>query len=123
MLPDNVLFLSLHYDPGFIPGWLDERLITPASEQLNAAYAHGGGWFPYDGKWELHEWAACPFNEESIKRHPQLGKLVLHSPHDEDVFYQPRCIIRHREELVVMYDDAWVAIVQPSGHFQVARMD
>lgn len=87
---------------GFLPMFLDLDDPRSAKEQLDANYAHGGGW-------------------QSFKGHKMLPNGDLQYPGDE-----PTQFVAHthfRNERVVLYEHGWVAIVQPDGSFEVARMD
>lgn len=88
---------------GFIPSFLSERSPDPARTQLDEAYAHGGGWRPFEG------FVMNPSNH-SIK-------------YPGDPAYFPLASITLREETIIIYPHAWVAIVQPDGTHEIARMD
>jgi hypothetical protein len=87
---------------GLIPDMLCDQDPLPAREQLNRGYAHGGGWRP-------------------------MKKFILRS--DDSLCYpgdpslRPLFKTMMRDELVLVYDHAWVAIVQPDRSFEVCRMD
>lgn len=87
---------------GYIPEFLSPDDPRPAKEQFNDAYAHGGGWNPMEG-WEL-----LPLRRLKYPGDPPLkpvAELIL------------------RDETILVYPHAWVAIVQADGSFEVARMD
>jgi hypothetical protein len=89
---------------GLIPGFLDDENPAPAAEQIDKNYRHGGGWFPYPGfKLAADNW--------------------LISNYQEDPPLRPLAQTKLRDELVVFYDHAWVAIIQPDRSFEVARID
>lgn len=90
------------YAMGFIPSWLDDRNSMPAAKQLNAHYQHGGGWQPFNG------FTLQPDNSVT---------------YPDDPSYKPLASIQFRDELVLIYDHAWVAIVQPDRSFEICRMD
>jgi hypothetical protein len=87
---------------GMIPCWLDEADPRPAAEQLDARYGHGGGWRPFKGFRLL--------DDDSL-RYPGDPPL------------RPIAELRLREELVLIYPHAWVAIIQSDRTFEVCRMD
>ena len=89
-------------DLGLIPYMLDEDDPASAREQFDAKYQHGGGWRPFKG-------------------FTMLPDRTLTYP--EDPPNKPRAITMLREEMIIFYDFAWVAIVQPDGTWEVARMD
>lgn len=86
---------------GFLPGFLSEDDPRPAREQLDSAYAHGGGWNSFTGFRMLPDGIAYP------------GDPVM------PLLYETQL----RDEIIRFYNCAWVAIVQPDGSFDIARMD
>ena len=90
---------------GLIPGFLNERDLRPAVEQLDANYAHGGGWRPFDA--DVFTMLA--------------DGLRSKYPGDRDL----RLIAetKLREEVIRLYELEIVAVVQPDGSYAVARMD
>ncbi len=101
----NVKFLhpraTLDY-VGEIPRWLDTGDSRPAKEQLNTAYGHGGGWHPFEG-FQLRD-------DNSIK-------------YPGDPALKPIAEMHLRDELILMYEHSWVAIIQPDRTFEICRMD
>lgn len=87
---------------GLLPEMLDDQDPRSAREQLNEAYAHGGGWDPFNG-FRLTD------------------KNGLAYPGDPTL--KPIAQAKFRNELIVFYDCAWVAIIQPDRSFEVCRMD
>jgi hypothetical protein len=87
---------------GVIPYWLDEEDPRPARDQLNEKYAHGGGWRPFEGFKMGHNL--------SIK-------------YPGDPAHPPLAIMKMRNETVVVYEHAWVAIIQEDKSFEICRMD
>lgn len=87
-------------------GYLEHMLLTsdprPAFEQINERYAYGGGWRPLEG-WELDE-------NDKLK-------------YPGDPALTPIAHTKLRDELIILYPHAWVAIIQPDRSFEVARMD
>tara|TARA_R110000868_G_scaffold147601_1_gene369126 strand:+ start:324 stop:644 length:321 start_codon:yes stop_codon:yes gene_type:complete len=86
---------------GFIPDFLDNHDARSAREQLNANYAHGGGWVASDG------WAYS--GDGSIER--------------DGFKYLPLAATILRDETVFVYPAGWVAILQMDLSLEVARMD
>ena len=88
---------------GLIPDMLRTADPRPAREQFDVAYAHGGGWLPFQG---------FKFNatDQSIK-YPGDPSLL------------PLARGKLRDETILIYPHAWVGILQPNGDFEVARMD
>ena len=94
-------------DTSILETMLSSADKRPAREQLNEAYAHGGGWNPMDG-WELL----------SGGYHIQYG---LGEP-DMDPPLPALAVGKLRDELILVYPYDWVAIVQPDNSFEIARM-
>lgn len=88
-------------DLGFIPDFLSEFDERPAREQFNENYAHGGGWRPV-ANWSL------------------IGAWIKY-PGDQELY--PIAWTQLRDELIYLYESAWICVVQPDGSFEVARMD
>ena len=87
---------------GIVPFMLDPDDPRPAKDQFNEHYAHGGGWRPMKGF--------------------KLGTLnSLHYPGDLPL--TPLAELQFRNELIVFYDHAWVAIIHRDKYFEVCRMD
>ena len=95
-------------DLGLIPEFLDEKDPRPAKEQFAEKYAHGGGWHPIEG-----------FNV--TRRGHGNGGIVLKYPGDPAL--EPIAFWAFRDELIVVYPYALVAIFQAGGEYEVARMD
>lgn len=94
-------------DLGFLPLWLNENNPATAKDQLNFHYSHGGGWQPFYGF------------EADFTIANQPARLV----YPQDPPLPPLASTNLRDELVVLYPFGWVAIFQPNGDFEVARMD
>jgi hypothetical protein len=88
---------------GEIPHFLDESDPRPAREQFNVNYQHGGGWRPMLGFTMTPE------------------DFVLHFPGDPPL--APIALMQLRQETILVYDYSIVAIMQPDGSFEAARMD
>ena len=87
---------------GLIPHFIHEDNPAKAVQQLDDNYRHGGGWFPIKGFTLL---------EGNKLQYP--GDPVL----------EPLGEIQLRDERIVMYQYAIVAVIQPDGSFEAARMD
>jgi hypothetical protein len=46
---------------------------------------------------------------------------MMHYPGDPD--FPPVAKLQFRDETVVFYDSAFVAIIQPDGSYEIARLD
>lgn len=86
---------------GYLVNFLDERDSRPAREQLDANYRHGGGWRPFEGFTMVDSGLAYPGDPVMV--------LIAEA--------------RLRDEIVRFYQHSWVAIVQPDGSYEIARMD
>lgn len=90
-------------DLGLIPYFLDPQNPDNAAVQFNRAYRHGGGWKPFHG-FKL-----------------QSANMTLSYPGDPPM--KPFAVTQLRDEKVYVYPHAWVLVLQPSGTFEVSRMD
>jgi hypothetical protein len=88
---------------GFLPTFLDEDDPRPAGEQFQERYVYGG-WHPQDG-----------FTESTQQR------FWLQYPGDPPL--PPIAVMRLRDEMIFVYQHAYVAIFQPDGSFEACRMD
>jgi len=101
----NMIILDPQSSPedwGLILGMIDPGDPRPAREQLNAGY-QPSGWHPQDG----------------FKFNPKTG--LMSYPGDPPL--SPLSAIPLRREMIVLYPYSYVAIVQPDGAFEIARMD
>lgn len=88
---------------GYIPNFLSVADSRPAKEQFNERYVFGG-WRPFGtGQWTMND------------------KFELMYPNDPPL--RPVAWTMLRDERIVVYVHAWVAIIQPDGSFEVCRMD
>lgn len=81
---------------------MDDANPECARDQLHASYAHGGGWHRFDG-----------FIMDDKRRLTYPG----------DPPQVPMAEAKLRDETIILYPHGWVAIVQPNGSYEVARMD
>lgn len=86
---------------GYLPSFLDTDNPLPAKEQFHQAYSHGGGWMRFEG---------FTMTETGIK-YPGDPEMVLLAE------------TKLRDETIRFYEASWVAIVQPGGTYEIARMD
>jgi hypothetical protein len=87
---------------GEIPLWLSADDPRPAAQQLDGCYNHGGGWQPFSG---------FKLRENNSLKYP--GDLPL----------WPIAEMKLRDELILIYQHSWVAIIQPDRTFEACRMD
>jgi hypothetical protein len=88
---------------GYLPFFLSEEDPRSAAAQLDENYAHGGGWHPQDG-----------FTFDPVS-------WVIRYPGDPP--HRPLAIARLRDELLLFYPYEYLAIVQPDGSFEIARVN
>jgi hypothetical protein len=89
---------------GLIPFWINDDDPDPAWKQIDKNYGHGGGW-----------------RHGTMNFKMAKDTHVLYYPGDPPL--RPLAQAKMRDELVVFYDHAIVAIVQPDDSFEVARID
>lgn len=94
---------------GLLGDMLDDADPRSAREQFDANYQHGGGWNPFN-KFDMLEGQRLRYN----------GPREEYEP--EEV-YSPVARAQLRDEHIILYEHGWVAIIQPDGTFEVARMD
>lgn len=87
---------------GYLPSFLSERDPNSAANQIDKNYGHGGGW-------------------RSFKGLKHLGGIKLQYPGDPPLIPIAQTMLR--DEKIVFYNGAWVAIFQSDGTFDVARVD
>ena len=85
---------------GFLPAFLNEEDPRPAGEQFNMNYV--GGWDPFPG---------FTMTEDGALQYPEDPPMV------------PIGCTTLRNETIFFYPYAFVAIKQPDGTFEAARMD
>lgn len=103
-----MMIWAMRKDLGLLPQFFSSSDPRPARDQLHEAYAHGGGVLPFDGfegRFDFED----PFNSH------------IDYPDDPPLFPVGWTLLR--EELILVFPYAWVAIVQPNGEFIVTRCD
>ena len=85
---------------GFLPDFLNEEDPRSASAQFDANYV--GGWNPFPG---------FTMTEDGALQYPEDPPMV------------PIGCTTLRNETIFFYPYAFVAVKQPDGTFEVARMD
>jgi hypothetical protein len=91
---------------GYLPLMLSVWDKRGAVEQLDAAYAHGGGWHDFKGF--------------SLNRHAD-GSYGLAYPGDPEMRERSRTQLRG--ETIILFECDWVVVEQQNGSFRAARMD
>lgn len=87
---------------GFIPIFLSLNNPNSARLQIDENYQHGGGWRP-------------------LPKFKLLDDNSLKYPGDPKMKPLASCTLRN--ETIVFYDGAFVAIIQPDRSFEAARID
>jgi len=90
------------YHLGWIPTFLNENDPDPAWRQIDKNYGHGGGWNPQNG-------------------FRMTASRSLLYPGDPPMV--ALAVAQLREEKIYVYDYGYVAILQPDGLYEVARVD
>jgi hypothetical protein len=98
--------IALHPDTtietlGHLPELLIENDPRDAKTQFNERYSYGGGW-------------------QKMEKFAAFG-YVLHYPGDPEL--HPIAVIEFRDEKIFLYPASIIAVFQPDGSFEVARMD
>lgn len=95
---------------GLLPAFFNEHDPRPAAVQLDEAYQHGGGWRPL-GRWtisyneKLMEYVLKSVDYTEDGEMPLISQATLH------------------DEKLMLFEGAFLAIVQLDGSFEVARVD
>lgn len=93
---------------GIIPLFLQAGDKRGAVEQIDEHYAHGGGWRDFEGF--------------TLKR-PSEDKASWYLQYPDD---PPMRLVAHsqlRDETILIFEYAWVAVVQSDGSYKIARID
>lgn len=91
---------------GLLPMMFNEYDERSAREQADANYQHGGGWRKFDG---------------FIFYDKEPGYAFISYQGDPDTLELSRAQLR--DETIILFEHSWVAIVQPDGQYEIARMD
>jgi len=97
-------------EAGLLPEIIRANDPRPAAEQIQTRYQHGGGYRPFGGSsWEL-------------RKSPE-GDLALLYPGDPPLKEVSRLILRNSQEVCVLFEFGFVAILGRQGTLAVLRMD
>lgn len=99
----NFIPLNPRFDLGYLPDFADEDDERPLREQLDTAYAHGGGWRPFKGFVAVGDQLAIQYPGDPVMR--------------------PVAIANFRKDIIAVYEGAWVAIWSDANTFEISRMD
>lgn len=97
---------------GYIPMFLWESDPRSAKEQIHDRYV--AGWNDFQG---------FRRGSTSIELIDTQTEDLFNLKYPGDPELPPLAYTKLRNELIVVYPSAWVAIVQPDGSFEVARLD
>ena len=86
---------------GFIPTFLHASNPLSTIEQLDEGYV--SGWRKFDG---------FTLNKDNLE---------LSYPGDPPML--PRAVVKFKDDIIAIYDYAWVLVLMPSGEWEVCRMD
>jgi hypothetical protein len=89
---------------GFLPTFIDDDDPRPAVTQLDTHYGHGGGWRDMQG---------FTLNDGIEPTLSYAGDPPVHAV----------AWWKLRDERIILFDSAWVCVVQPDGSYRIARMD
>ena len=93
---------------GYIPFFINSGDPRPAAEQIHTAYAHGGGWKPFEGFQFLED----PFDISGTK---------IQYPGDPPLKILAWATLR--DETIMVFELAWTAIQQKDGSVEISRLD
>ena len=103
--------LVWHFDRteplGLIPDFISGYVNKSARDQLHAAYAHGGGWRPFEGF--------------ALNRPALISNWNLTYPGDRPMKLLGYTNLGH--EFVLVFEYSWVCIMALGGDYEIARMD
>jgi hypothetical protein len=85
---------------GLIPGFLNENDPRPAKEQIDRRYV--SGWQSFPGFTMLEN-----------------GNLSYPGDLETRLLFESNL----RDETIRFYEGSWLAIIQPDGFFEIARLD
>lgn len=96
-----------HSAIGLIPHLIWDN-ATPAREIFAKTYAHGGGWNPFEGfKLVIRD----------------DGRRTIKYPGDPALVELASAVRPTTGETIVVFQHAWVMVIQPNGDFEISRMD
>lgn len=101
---------------GILPDLLNVYDPRPVKDQLNETYDHGGGWRPIKGFTLKAVAPGLPVESRDV-----LAKLTAHFPNDPPFREVSRTIMG--DELLVLFECDFMAIIQRDGSFEMARVD
>lgn len=93
---------------GIVPQFLSELDPRPAVEQIDTAYAHGGGWRDFEGFIAHIDWKKPGKSFLSYSGDPPMRAKAF------------GCL---RDELVILFDSDWCAVAHPDRITRIARLD
>ena len=101
-----MIIFSNHERAGMLPVFLSHDDPRPAAKQIDDNYRHGGGWKPMQG----------------FKLKPGIeGQARIMYPGDPPLREVARA--RLRDEIIILFEADFVAIIQPTHSMEIARVD
>ena len=87
---------------GYVPGMISDDDPRGAKEQIQENYPFGG-WQPFNGF--------------------SLDPVTMEIKYPSDPPLKPLFKRQLRDELILLYKYAWIAVISPDGSFEVSRID
>jgi hypothetical protein len=97
---------------GLLPQFFSEIDMRPAREQINTAYAHGGGWHPFN---------SCIGGQ--VKGNFTFNKKTLTLTYPGDPPMRAIAQAQIRDDIILVFEHAWVMIWNANGDWELARID
>jgi len=88
---------------GYLPFFFDPDDPRPAKEQIHERYQHGGGWHPFEGFQMAEDHTSILYPGD-----PPMHLIAIANLRNERLFF---------------YEGQWLAIMQPDGSHEIARVD
>ena len=98
---------------GLIPAFFDPSDARDAREQIEDNYAHGGGWRPHP-------------TPEHWTFDPQTLTVTYDDkdPYEEPEQYHALASAKlPNGQAIIVFQSAWLLVVDPDGKWQIARVD
>lgn len=96
---------------GYIPTFIHEDDPRTAVEQFNDRYSHGGGWHPFKG---------FSLVDEEGKEYELVYPASEDGPAER---YKAIGVAKLRDEIIIVFEHAWVVILQKDNTWEASRMD
>lgn len=100
-----MLYFSPLEPAGYLPLMLNASDPRSVQEQLNETYAHGGGWNSFSGFSLLEDGKTYSLSYPSDPPLPEISRAEF------------------RDQLLVLFQYSWLAIIEDGKLIDVARVD